>query len=137
MQFTLILVACLVACCMTQSPVYIVKTLNKQETSYSGTLQLVSGKGPYGSDIADLKFAVLMDTEDRVHVKIGDIDGKRWEVPFVIDETKPKHLKAQPQYNIRVADIGKPFALEITRASNNDLIFNTTGRLVVRSLLNH
>jgi alpha-glucosidase len=114
-----------------QAPTYTVTSISKREKSYTGTLQLTSGAGPYGADVTNLKFAVVFETENRIRVKIADLEESRWQVPYIIDEDrKVKTFNHAPAYNVRVSNIGKPFALEVTRA-NGDMIFNTTSGIVV------
>lgn len=52
------------------------------DTGFEGQLDLVNSTLRYlGPDTDKLKLTVSFETESRLHVKITDLMGKRWQVP--------------------------------------------------------
>jgi len=84
------------------------------------------GKGPYGGDYEKLHATFMFETEDRLHVKIHDVESERYEVPIPtpVPTSKPKTTKYKVSYT--GDNDGMDFGFAVTRISNGRVIFNTS-----------
>ncbi|KAL1935041.1 hypothetical protein VTP01DRAFT_4181 [Rhizomucor pusillus] len=85
------------------------------------------GRDLYGKTINDLLVNVDYETEDRLHVKIADKNGKQFLVPdsaFGLERPKihsrPHHVNYDFKYT------SNPFGFKVIRKSDKQVIFDTT-----------
>lgn len=80
-----------------------------------------------------LEVTVVMETNDRVRVKITDAVEKRFEVPCnMIRCTKGEMTHADDAtYTVESADMGEEFWITVRRRSNNQTLFDTKGYSLV------
>ncbi|KAI9284580.1 alpha glucosidase [Umbelopsis sp. AD052] len=105
----------------------------KTKTGLHLPLVLNSGKTDlYGKAINKLSVDVDFETSDRLHVRIADTAGKQYLVPdSPLGLVRPKTKKAasHPNYSFHYTD--KPFSFKVTRNSDKEVLFDTTGQPLV------
>eukprot|EP00762_Andalucia_godoyi_P004432 ANDGO_08168.mRNA.1 putative alpha-glucosidase Os06g0675700 len=107
-------------------PVYSVSNLQQTDSGITATLTLKSGtKGPYGSDIANLNLQIFFETVNRVHLKITDAEKTRWEVPYVVMPESLEQRTTAETANYKVVISNDPFAFQIIRGSDEEVVFDT------------
>jgi alpha-glucosidase (family GH31 glycosyl hydrolase) len=127
----LLVIIGLIVVIFAQLPLY--RRLNLRQTSngLECDLSLQSGHGPYRDDIKELKLQVFYLTKDILRVRITDKQSKRWEVPENNIKIKtPSVSDFNNNYKVEVSD---PFAIIITRLSDNEIIFDSTKEQFVYS----
>ncbi|GAM28047.1 hypothetical protein SAMD00019534_112230 [Acytostelium subglobosum LB1] len=107
----------------TTCPNYKVVSIEQTKVGYSGQLQLLN-PGPYGADIEQLNIDVYYQSQDILRVRIYDSNNQRWEVPNI--NQLPLPTEAPSNLNYAVQFNQQTFGFEVLRASNNQVIFNTT-----------
>ncbi|KAL1929570.1 hypothetical protein VTP01DRAFT_1708 [Rhizomucor pusillus] len=88
-----------------------------------------SGKGQdlYGKTITQLVASVDYETEERLHVKIADKDGKQFPVPDSrLGMVRPKIKHAAKNTNYEFKYTSRPFGFQVIRKSDKEVIFDTT-----------
>jgi alpha-glucosidase len=101
----------------------------------------------YGPDLQKLSLSVVYETgvhylimslqihlnyliDNRIHMKITDLTGSRYEVPADVFP-RPQAWNGNRSPNIRFEYTHAPFSFSIIRARNNETLFNTTGSPLV------
>ncbi|KAJ2912724.1 hypothetical protein MD484_g7690, partial [Candolleomyces efflorescens] len=88
-----------------------------------------TGCAVFGPDIQNLVLVATYETPTRLHVKITDADKQRYEVPEDVFP-RPKSSFIAPrssQLKFTYTTSPDPFALTISRASTNEVLFTTAG----------
>ncbi|KAK2755518.1 hypothetical protein FQN54_006458 [Arachnomyces sp. PD_36] len=84
----------------------------------------------YGDDIKDLKLLVEYQTENRLHVKIYDAEKRVYQIPkdlLAMPESEEFDGSGDFVFSLQQ----KPFAFSVTRKSNDQVLFNTTGQALI------
>ncbi|KAJ6024691.1 alpha-glucosidase [Penicillium herquei] len=85
----------------------------------------------YGTDIEDLKLEIEYQTDDRIHVKIYDAAEQVYQVPTSV-LPRPDNTGANPsKADLEVTIVDYPFSFKVTRRSNGDVLFDTSGHNIV------
>ncbi|KAG9100274.1 hypothetical protein FRC07_010428 [Ceratobasidium sp. 392] len=105
---------------------------NVKTTSHglSAELRLVVNCGIYGKDIEQLKLDVTYEDKSRIHVKIGDMGGKRYEVP---EEVFPRPTSKVPasSSDLVFKYTASPFSFSVRRKKTGEVLFDTKGSTLV------
>lgn len=98
-----------------------------------GTLQILGNCTAYGPDYENLTLTVRYETDDRIRVRIVDSEGQAHVVPDDVaswpeigtsgSNNESSKLSFEWQEN--------PFSFKITRKSDNEVIFDTTGQALI------
>ncbi|KIM29882.1 glycoside hydrolase family 31 protein [Serendipita vermifera MAFF 305830] len=80
----------------------------------------------YGPDIAKLTLSVTYETDNRIHMKVVDAAGPRYEVPESVFP-RPSSSDGSRNSNIQFQYTRAPFSFSITRKDSNETLFNTAG----------
>lgn len=105
-------------------PGYKLQNLQTQTWGYQGEL-IRESSGPYGGDIDLLEVSVYFQTQDILRIRILDPLNERWEVPDVVQlQSPPESIPEERNYDI--AFTHSPFGISVHRASNNEMIWNST-----------
>jgi alpha-glucosidase (family GH31 glycosyl hydrolase) len=89
----------------------------------------------YGKDIELLSLDIIYHTADIVEVKITDAKEKRWEIPSsIIPRHSPDLLigSGKVTKNFDVTYTTSPFSLQITRLSDNEIIFSLDSQFIFK-----
>jgi len=79
----------------------------------------------YGDDIKNIKIDIVMETNERLHVKIYDADSKRWEVPNEILPRPSLGLEpSAPLYKFSYNQ--RPFGFQVYRSDTGQVVFNSS-----------
>ncbi|KZW01941.1 glycoside hydrolase family 31 protein [Exidia glandulosa HHB12029] len=106
---------------------------NVHQTAHSLTADLVlaGACALYGEDIPNLKLTVSYEDSSRLHVKIADAAGKRYQVPeSVFPRPKSANLLAvqsELEFKYKTA----PFSFQVIRKADKEVLFDTTGHALV------
>ncbi|GMH45019.1 hypothetical protein BSKO_12976 [Bryopsis sp. KO-2023] len=108
---------------------YVLENFNDTDLGYSGTLKLKEDSvvSSFGEDLSELALSVDFETESRTHVKIGDVDGERYEVPEKLlprPDVVEKFPESDRGYKVEYTE--DPFGFSIVRKSNKEVLFNTS-----------
>ncbi|XP_052157853.1 probable alpha-glucosidase Os06g0675700 [Oryza glaberrima] len=112
-------------------------------------LAAVAGAGggstaAYGDDVQRLDVYASLETDSRLHVRIADADGPRWEVPQdVIPRPSPEFFlqtsrPGRPVLSTATSDLtfaihaSSPFRFAVSRRSTGDVLFDTSPNLVFK-----
>ena len=97
------------------------------------TLQLLGNCSAYGPDYETLTLTVRYETDDRIRVRIVDSEGQAHVVPDDVaawpeigtsgSNNESSNLSFEWEEN--------PFSFRITRKSDNEVIFDTTGQALI------
>ncbi|XP_065906865.1 uncharacterized protein [Dysidea avara] len=87
-----------------------------------------STSSQFGDLISPLTMDITMESDERLHVKIYDSNKQRWEIPTDVSPigSVPSSPPANPLYKITTANKGEPFYFAVTRASDGEVLFNTS-----------
>ncbi|RXW23660.1 hypothetical protein EST38_g2212 [Candolleomyces aberdarensis] len=88
-----------------------------------------TGCAVFGQDIQNLVLVATYETSTRLHVKVTDANNRRYEVPEDVFP-RPKSSFVPPrnsQLKFNYTTAPQPFALTISRASTNEVLFTTAG----------
>ncbi|KAG9097843.1 hypothetical protein FRC06_007125 [Ceratobasidium sp. 370] len=101
-------------------------------TSYGLTaeLSLAANCGIYGKDIERLKLEVTYEDKSRIHVKIGDLAGKRYEVPELVFP-RPTSKVSSSSSDIVFKYVASPFSFSIVRKKTGEVLFDTKDSTLV------
>lgn len=98
-----------------------------------GTLQILGNCTAYGPDYETLTLTVRYETDDRIRVRIVDSEGEAHVVPDDVaswpeigasgSNNESSNLNFEWQEN--------PFSFKISRKSDNEVIFDTTGQALI------
>lgn len=114
-------------------PGYNAKNVKENKNGFVADLTL-AGKAcdAYGKDLKDLKLEVTYDSNTRIHVKITDPEGKRYEVPeSVVPRPTTKATGSAKKSDIVFEYKQSPFSFSITRRSTGEKLFDTTGNALI------
>ncbi|KAG8684898.1 hypothetical protein FRC08_013425 [Ceratobasidium sp. 394] len=105
---------------------------NVKTTSYGMTAQLslAADCGIYGKDIEQLKLEVTYEDKSRIHVKIGDLAGKRYEVPKSVFP-RPTSKVSSSSSDIVFKYVASPFSFSISRRKTGEVLFDIKGNTLV------
>lgn len=97
------------------------------DAGFEGQLDLISSALRYlGPDTDQLRLTVSFETESRLHVKITDWMGKRWQVPeSLLPRLGPTELTKDTLYDFSYQE--NPFGFSVVRKDNGEVLFNTSG----------
>ncbi|KAG8756283.1 hypothetical protein FRC12_010619 [Ceratobasidium sp. 428] len=109
---------------------YTAKNVKTNSNGLTADLTLAATCGIYGSDIQQLKLQVTYEDKSRIHVKIGDSAGKRYEVP---DEVFPRPTSkvSASSADIEFKYVASPFSFSISRKKTGEVLFDTKGSTLV------
>lgn len=103
------------------------------DAGFDGTLSLIGECNAYGPDYPSLKISVRYETADRLRVRITDAEGKAHVVPDDV-ATWPKideNTVSGDQSNLAIDYVQDPFSFKITRKSDGEVLFDTTGNAII------
>lgn len=110
---------------------YVLK-VTQSDVGLDGELTLKGQCNAYGPDYEKLKLTVRHETADRLRVHIADADGKAHTVPDdVVQQGWPKLGSGQKESNLQFDYVEDPFSFKITRKSDGDVLFDTTGQPLI------
>ncbi|QRV92350.1 glycoside hydrolase family 31 protein [Ceratobasidium sp. AG-Ba] len=109
---------------------YIAKNIKTNSNGLTADLTLAATCGIYGSDIQQLKLQVTYEDKSRIHVKIGDSAGKRYEVP---EEVFPRPISkvTASSADIEFKYVANPFSFSVSRKKTGEVLFDTKGSTLV------
>ncbi|KAJ5715258.1 alpha-glucosidase, partial [Penicillium malachiteum] len=117
----------------TSCPGYRASNVKKQQGAVVSADLTLAGTACniYGTDIEDLKLEIEYQTDDRIHVKIYDAAEQVYQVPTSV-LSRPNNTGANPsKADLEVTIIEDPFSFKVTRRSNGDVLFDTSGHNIV------
>ncbi|KAF2226293.1 putative alpha-glucosidase [Elsinoe ampelina] len=82
----------------------------------------------YGSDLDNLRLLVEYQSPDRLHVKISDAANQVYQVP---ESVWPRPGGDSSESNLAFSLTESPFSFAVTRISNGEVLFNTSGSQVI------
>ncbi|PNY25265.1 alpha/beta-glucosidase agdC [Tolypocladium capitatum] len=104
------------------------------QTSDSGLTADLQLAGPacntYGTDLVNLTLTVQYETDDRIHVKIEDQANNVYQVPESVFP-RPGGSSSAASNQLRFGYTASPFSFNITRASTNEILFDTSAASLV------
>ncbi|KAF8318802.1 hypothetical protein DL93DRAFT_2124857 [Clavulina sp. PMI_390] len=112
-------------------PGYKATNVKTSGNTLSATLTLAgTACNVYGPDLQSLKLQVTYETTDRIHVKIGDTAGTRYEVP---ESVLPRPSASKPAISPSSAAIQfkyttSPFTFSIVRPKTGEVLFGTSAQ---------
>ena len=110
-------------------PVY--KVASKVSTANGLVLELKTEDitpSKYGAAITPIRVEIIMETADRLRVKIYDPNNPRWEIPaYIVPEPDPPSNKPQEaNYSIETSDLDEEFWFAIERGESGEALFNSS-----------
>ncbi|PVF92317.1 hypothetical protein CPB86DRAFT_744413 [Serendipita vermifera] len=84
----------------------------------------------YGPDLQKLSLSVVYETDNRIHLKITDPAGQRYQVPESVFPRPDAWSGTRSSPNIKFEYTRRPFSFAVVRSSRsggNETLFNTTG----------
>lgn len=127
---------------------YTAKNVKTNSNGLTADLALAATCGIYGSDIQQLKLQVTYEdsklifptfqttsnlyrpSESRIHVKIGDSAGKRYEVPEEVFPRSSSRVTASSA-DIVFKYVASPFSFSVSRKQTGEVLFDTKGSTLV------
>ncbi|ELU38174.1 glycoside hydrolase family 31 protein [Rhizoctonia solani AG-1 IA] len=109
---------------------YTVKNVKPNKNGLAAHLTLADKCGIYGPDIPNLRLEVTHEDNDRLHVKIGDIGSKRYEVPEEVFPRSKSKVEASSA-NLVFKYTESPFSFSVVRKSTGEVLFDTKGSTLV------
>ncbi|KAG9118557.1 hypothetical protein FRC07_006874 [Ceratobasidium sp. 392] len=109
---------------------YTAKNVKTTSNGLTADLTLAATCGIYGSDIQQLKLQVTCEDQSRIHVKISDSAGKRYEVPEEVFP-RPTSKVTASSADIVFKYVASPFSFSITRKKTGEVLFDTKGSTLV------
>ncbi|KAK7408924.1 hypothetical protein QQX98_008868 [Neonectria punicea] len=86
----------------------------------------------FGTDLPDLKLEVVYQTENRLHVKIRDVNNTVYQVP---DSIFPRpgygESRSAKDSNLKFDFTADPFSFTVSRSDTDEVLFDTTGNKLV------
>ena len=81
----------------------------------------------YGVAITPLRVEVIMETADRLRVKIYDPNNPRWEIPtnIVPSPDIPTNKPQETNYKVETSDVNEKFWFAVKRGNDKEVIFNS------------
>ena len=85
-------------------------------------------QGKYGVAITPLRVEVIMETADRLRVKIYDPNNPRWEIPtnIVPSPDIPTNKPQETNYKVETSDVNENFWFSVQRRDDKEVIFNSS-----------
>jgi len=122
-----VLVLLFAFCTWVSATSYSVTDSKKNEHGFTLSLGLAQGDNRYGKDIEKLQLDIYFQTDDRLRFVFSDPAVKRWRVPSftIIDKTTGASTSDQAKYSVKWNVT--PFSLQVTRKSDQQLLFDSTG----------
>ncbi|KAB5595830.1 Alpha-glucosidase [Ceratobasidium theobromae] len=109
---------------------YTAKNVRTNSNGLTADLTLAANCGIYGPDIQQLKLEVTYEDNDRVHVKIGDAAGKRYQVPEDVFPRSKSRVTASSA-NLVFKYVPSPFSFSVSRKKTGEVLFDTKGSTLV------
>ncbi|QRV77530.1 glycoside hydrolase family 31 protein [Ceratobasidium sp. AG-Ba] len=109
---------------------YVAKNIKTNSNGLTANLALAATCGIYGPDIPALKLQVTYQDQSRIHVKIGDSPGKRYEVPEEVFP-RPTSKVTASSADIEFKYVANPFSFSISRKKTGEVLFDTKGSTLV------
>ncbi|QRW06475.1 glycoside hydrolase family 31 protein [Ceratobasidium sp. AG-Ba] len=109
---------------------YVAKNIKTNSNGLTADLALAATCGIYGPDIPALKLQVTYQDQSRIHVKIGDSPGKRYEVPEEVFP-RPTSKVTASSADIEFKYVANPFSFSISRKKTGEVLFDTKGSTLV------
>lgn len=111
---------------------YVLK-VTQSDCGLDGELTLKGKCGAFGPDYEKLKLTVRHDNDDRLRVHIADAEGKAHVVPDdVVQDGWPKlEGQGQRESNLQFDYTEDPFTFKVTRKSDGEVIFDTSGQALI------
>ncbi|PVG01300.1 alpha-glucosidase [Serendipita vermifera] len=84
----------------------------------------------YGPDLQKLSLSVVYETDNRIHLKITDPAGQRYQVPESVFPRPDAWSGTRSSPNIKFEYTHRPFSFAVVRSSRSggkETLFNTTG----------
>ncbi|KZW02531.1 hypothetical protein EXIGLDRAFT_414033 [Exidia glandulosa HHB12029] len=108
---------------------------NMHQTAHSLSADLVrilaGACALYGEDIPNLKLTVSYEDSSRLHVKIADAAGKRYQVPQSVfprpESANLLAVQSELEFKYKTA----PFSFQVIRRADKEVLFDTTGHALV------
>ncbi|KAH9866138.1 hypothetical protein J1614_008702 [Plenodomus biglobosus] len=110
---------------------YRASNVQRRDGSLSADLTLAGKEcNLYGQDLQDLKFLAEWQTDARLHIIIYDQDEQVYQVPeFVVP--RPLGSSSGNDALLDVSIVEEPFSFAVTRKSNGETLFNTSGSTLI------
>lgn len=98
-----------------------------------GTLQILGNCSAYGPDYETLTLTVRYETDDRIRVRIVDSEGEAHVVPDDVASWPQIGTSGSNNDSCKLSFEWEenPFSFRITRKSDNEVIFDTTGHALI------
>lgn len=98
-----------------------------------GTLQILGNCSAYGPDYESLTLTVRYETDDRIRIRIVDSEGEAHVVPDDVASWPEIGTSGSnnDSCNLSFEWEENPFSFRITRKSDNETIFDTTGHALI------
>ncbi|KAG8735702.1 hypothetical protein FRC12_017953 [Ceratobasidium sp. 428] len=109
---------------------YTAKNVKTNSNGLTADLTLAATCGIYGSDIQQLKLEVTYEDPSRVHVKIADSAGKRYEVPEEVFP-RPTSKVSSSSADLVFKYVASPFSFSVSRKKTGEVLFDTKGSTLV------
>ncbi|KAG9083531.1 hypothetical protein FS749_005959 [Ceratobasidium sp. UAMH 11750] len=109
---------------------YTAKNVKTTSHGMTAQLSLAAECGIYGKDIEQLKLEVTYEDKSRIHVKISDLAGKRYEVPKSVFP-RPTSKVSSSSSDIVFKYVASPFSFSISRKKTGEVLFDTKGSTLV------
>lgn len=111
---------------------YTAKNVRTSSTGLVAELQLIgNGCAVYGKDFTKLKLEVTYEEKTRLHVKISDANGPRYEVPEIAFERPKSHGVSSKSSDLEFRLIESPFSFSVLRRSSKEVLFSTDSYALV------
>jgi len=110
----------------TSVPQWVVGSSFPSATGITAQIKLANaGAGTYGPALNELQLQIDFDTDSRAHFKLTDPSRARYEIPEEVLPVppRPSQRPENMQYEIRLANRGDPFSLQLIRTSDQVAIF--------------
>ncbi|KDQ10939.1 glycoside hydrolase family 31 protein [Botryobasidium botryosum FD-172 SS1] len=108
-------------------PGYTAMNVNQTGSSFSADLVLAGEAcNVYGPDLTQLKLTVTYEESSRIHVKIADPEGKRYQVPESVLPRPSSSNCNSASASILFKYIASPFSFSIVRNGTNEVLFDTS-----------
>ncbi|QRV77504.1 glycoside hydrolase family 31 protein [Ceratobasidium sp. AG-Ba] len=109
---------------------YIAKNIKTSSNGLTADLTLAATCGIHGPDMKRLTLRVTYEDKSRIHVKIGDSEGKRYEVPEEVFP-RPTSKVTASSADIEFKYVANPFSFSVIRKKTGEVLFDTKGSTLV------
>ncbi|KAG8785669.1 hypothetical protein FRC12_017286 [Ceratobasidium sp. 428] len=109
---------------------YIAQNVKTSSYGLTADLHLAASCKMYGVDLKQLKLEVTYEDKSRIHVKIRDSAGKRYEVPEEVFPRPTSKVSASSS-DIIFKYIAKPFSFSVSRKKTGEVLFDTKNSTLV------